>query len=87
MSHLLARQRSSSSLHRKNSDSSTATPSNQKPREFKSAPYTRPSYVTILATKGSLMDMDEAEEDILRLKTVTTSNPKQSINYSNRYDS
>lgn len=31
--------------------------------------------------------MDEAEEDILRLKTVTTSNPKQSINYSNRYDS
>jgi hypothetical protein len=53
MSHLLARQKSSSSLRRKESD--TATPSDQKPREARSTPYARPSYETILATKGSVV--------------------------------
>ncbi|KAK3074411.1 hypothetical protein LTS18_014259, partial [Coniosporium uncinatum] len=71
MSHLLARQKSSGSLRRKNSavvlvdPASTApisvapsstTPSDQKPREVKSAPYQDVRYETLLATKGSFMD-------------------------------
>ena len=64
MSHLLARKRSYTSLARKRSDSSSVTPSSttpsdEKPREAKSAPYARPSYATILATKGSFMDESE----------------------------
>ncbi len=55
MNYLLARKRSSSSLREKQSEASSATPSDQKPREAKSTPYTRPSYETVLATKGSFM--------------------------------
>ncbi|KAL5351929.1 hypothetical protein ACLOAV_003791 [Pseudogymnoascus australis] len=55
MNHLLARRKSSSSLRGKQSEASS-TPSDQKPREAKSTPYTRPSYESVLATKGSLMD-------------------------------
>ena len=60
LNHLLARKKSSSSLRGKQSEASStapssATPSDQKPREAKSIPYTRPSYETILATKGSFM--------------------------------
>jgi hypothetical protein len=33
----------------------TESPSDQKPREAKSSPYARPSYETVLATKGSFM--------------------------------
>jgi len=61
LNHLLARKKSSSSLRGKQSEAgsvtpSSTTPSDQKPREAKSAPYTRPSYPTILRTKGSFMD-------------------------------
>jgi hypothetical protein len=61
MNHLLARKKSSSSLRGKQSEAGSAvpsstTPSDQKPREAKSAPYTRLSYTTVLATKGSFMD-------------------------------
>jgi hypothetical protein len=59
MSQLLARQKSSSSLRRRNSESDTATPSDQKPREAKSTQYARPSYTTVLATKGSFMDKSD----------------------------
>jgi hypothetical protein len=60
MNHLLARKKSSSSLRGKQSEAGSAapsstTPSDQKPRETKSTPYTRPSYETVLATKGSFM--------------------------------
>jgi hypothetical protein len=55
MEHALARKRSSSSLRHKRSDSSSATPSDQRPREEKSAPYRDPRYETMLATKGSFM--------------------------------
>lgn len=70
MSHLLARQKSSNSLRRKQSAQasvdpasvapssiapSSTTPSDQKPREAKSAPYQDPRYETLLATKGSFM--------------------------------
>ncbi|KAK8048467.1 hypothetical protein PG994_010197 [Apiospora phragmitis] len=54
--HALARKRSSSVLGRKRSNSATsATPSDQRPREEKSAPYRDPRYETLLATKGSFM--------------------------------
>ncbi|TGO31756.1 hypothetical protein BHYA_0417g00020 [Botrytis hyacinthi] len=64
MNHLLARKKSSSSLRSKQSEAgntppASITPSDQKPREVKSAPYTRPSYTTVLATKGSFMDKSD----------------------------
>ena len=62
MSHLLARQKSSSSLRRKNSESGMTTPSDQQPREAKSAKYKTANYATVLATKGSFMD--ESDLDI-----------------------
>ncbi|CAD6445796.1 6b17ecd2-9bb7-4d93-9ed9-96f8293340b6 [Sclerotinia trifoliorum] len=37
------------------------TPSDQKPREVKSAPYTDPSYTIVLATKGSFMDTSDLD--------------------------
>ena len=67
MNHLLARKESSSSLRGKKSEAGSAAPSstapsatapsNETPREAKSTPYSRPSYETVLATKGSFMDM------------------------------
>ncbi|THV47722.1 hypothetical protein BGAL_0293g00140 [Botrytis galanthina] len=55
MNRLLAKNKSSSSLREKTSEASSSTPSDQKPRDVKSAPYTRPIYVTMLAAKGSFM--------------------------------
>ncbi|PQE05336.1 phosphatidylserine decarboxylase protein [Rutstroemia sp. NJR-2017a BVV2] len=60
MNHLLARKKSSSSFRGKQSEAGSAapsstTPSDQKPREAKSLPYARPSYETVLATKGSFI--------------------------------
>ncbi|RMD41992.1 hypothetical protein DV735_g3134, partial [Chaetothyriales sp. CBS 134920] len=60
MSHLLAKKKSASSLRRKRSDSdmttaSLPTPSDQKPREEKSAPYQNPRYRLLLEAKGSFM--------------------------------
>ncbi|KAF4628751.1 hypothetical protein G7Y89_g9402 [Cudoniella acicularis] len=57
MSHLLARKKS---FRGKQSDAGSAapsstTPSDQKPREAKSSVYARPSYETVLTTKGSFM--------------------------------
>jgi hypothetical protein len=64
LNHLLARRKSSSSLRGRQSEAGSATPSSttpsdQKPREAKSAPYARPSYTTVLATKGSFMDKSD----------------------------
>lgn len=60
MSHLLARKKSATSLRRKRSDNessapSSTTPSDQKPREEKSAPYQDPRYRSLLEVKGSFM--------------------------------
>ena len=59
LNHLLTRTKSSSSLHGKSEASSvtpsSTTPSDQKLREVKSASYAYLSYVTVLATKGSLV--------------------------------
>jgi hypothetical protein len=59
-SHLLARRKSTPSLQRKRSESNSLTagsntPSDQKPREEKTAPYQDPRYKTLLETKGSFM--------------------------------
>lgn len=54
---VLARKRSSSTLSgRKRANSSSSTPSDQKPREEKDAQYRDPRYKTLLATKGSFMN-------------------------------
>jgi hypothetical protein len=65
MNHLLARKKSSSSLRGKQSEAGSAAPSSttssdQKPREAKSKLYTRPSYETVLATKGSFMGKSDS---------------------------
>ncbi|KAF2005978.1 hypothetical protein P154DRAFT_570707 [Amniculicola lignicola CBS 123094] len=61
--HALPRKRSKSSLRRKRSDASistetvqTRTPSDQQPREQKSAPYRHPRYEGQLQERGSFMD-------------------------------
>ena len=64
MDPLLARKKSSSSLRRKQSDAgsvapSSTTPSDQKPREEKSAPYRDARYATVLETKGIFMKEDK----------------------------
>ncbi|OJD20610.1 hypothetical protein ACJ73_08057 [Blastomyces percursus] len=66
MSHLLARKKSASSLRHKRSGLSSLkatsnTPSDQKPREEKSAPYQDPRYSILLETKGSYMDKSELD--------------------------
>ena len=64
MNSLLARKKSSSSLRRKHSDAgsvapSSTTPSDQKPREEKSAPYRDARYTIVLETKGIFMKEDK----------------------------
>jgi hypothetical protein len=63
MHHLLARYKSSTSLRRKRSELSlttSATPSDQKPREEKSGPYRNASYPALLETLGNSY-MDESK--------------------------
>ena len=55
MSHLLTRQKPPPSLRRKNSGDSITTPSDQQPREAKSAKYKTTRYKTVLASKGSFI--------------------------------
>ena len=55
LQHLLARKKSSSSLRHKNSESSLQTPSDQLPREIKSAQYRTVEYEIGLEKKGSYM--------------------------------
>ena len=53
----LTRKRSTSFLCGEQSDVSDVKPSNQKPREKKSALYVHPGYETLLATKGRYMNI------------------------------
>ena len=55
LQHLFARKKSLSSLRRKNSESSLQTPSDQLPREIKSAQYRTVEYEIGLEKKGSHM--------------------------------
>ena len=61
LQHLFARKKSSASLRRKNSQSSLQTPSDQLPREVKSAQYRTVEYEIGLEKKGSYMR--EFEDD------------------------
>jgi hypothetical protein len=66
MSHLLARKKSTTSLRRKRSDTGSGTPrsttpSDQKPREEKCAPYQDPRYRSLLEAKRNHMDKSELE--------------------------
>ncbi|KAI9675160.1 MAG: hypothetical protein M1829_003520 [Trizodia sp. TS-e1964] len=71
MHHLLARQKSTASLRRKRSEASltSATPSDQKPREEKSSPYRNASYPTLLETLGNGY-MDEFKLGITDASTL-----------------
>jgi hypothetical protein len=53
--YLFARKKSSASLRRKNSQSTLQTPSDQLPREVKSAQYRNPDYTLELENEGSYM--------------------------------
>ncbi|ODH24673.1 hypothetical protein ACO22_05293 [Paracoccidioides brasiliensis] len=68
MSQLLARKKWTSSLCRRQTEStltSSTTPSDQKPREEKSAQYKNPRYEIVLETKGSYMS--ESKKGITEL--------------------
>ncbi len=53
--HLFTRKKSLASLRRKNSQSTLQTPSDQLPREVKSAQYRNPDYTLKLENEGSYM--------------------------------
>ncbi|EQK99331.1 hypothetical protein OCS_04953 [Ophiocordyceps sinensis CO18] len=55
MEHLLARKRSLSFVRKRSNSATSTTPSDQKPREEKTALYRDPRYETLLGTKGSFM--------------------------------
>ncbi|KAK3681829.1 hypothetical protein B0T22DRAFT_387673 [Podospora appendiculata] len=59
MDRLLARTKSSSNLRKRSISATSTTPSDQKPREEKSAPYRDARYPLLLQTKGSYMDISE----------------------------
>ena len=63
VSHLLARKKPTSSLHRKRSyselaEQSSTNPGDQKSQDAKSSPYWDARYGVVLATEGSFMDED-----------------------------
>ncbi|KAF1357401.1 hypothetical protein EJ07DRAFT_128592 [Lizonia empirigonia] len=97
MSHLLVRKGSTRSLRRKRSESdslvaSSTTPSDQKPREEKSAPYQNPRYKTLLETKGSYMDKsplditDEGKRLCRTLLEKTQVTPNNSLFQDHLFD-
>ncbi|KAG8412768.1 hypothetical protein J3459_013922 [Metarhizium acridum] len=89
MNRILARKKSSSSLQsRKRSEpgsASSATPSDQKLREAKSAPYRDPRYKKLLEVRGSFMDesalgvADGSGDMILELLSSKQTIPKDSL--------
>ena len=90
MSHLLARKKSETSLARKSSNagstgSSNRTPSDDKPRELKSAPYKHPGYKVLLGTLGSFMEESDrgitvqSMQDYHELLNSETEVPKDSL--------
>jgi hypothetical protein len=64
LNYLFVKKKLSFSLYNRQSEAGFAilsfiTPSNQKPKEAKSASYTRLSYTTVLATKGSFINKSD----------------------------
>jgi hypothetical protein len=97
--HALAKKRSSASLRRKRSDTSintetapTRTPSDQQPREQKSAPYKHPRYEGQLQERGSFMgkyaDSITAEGKDLcqKLLRASSSLPKHTLFDDNLFE-
>ena len=87
MERALARKKSSSSLHRTQSElgssaPSSTTPSEQKLREEKSTPYTHARYEVSFATKGSYMDKDEAGVREREQRTLPKSSSSQFLRIS-----
>ncbi|KAI1801862.1 hypothetical protein F4811DRAFT_435948 [Daldinia bambusicola] len=75
MEQLLARKKSLSALggRKRSSSASSITPSDQRPREEKSAQYRDQRYETLLATKGSFMvksELDIASESLALCKNL-----------------
>ncbi|KAK2790975.1 hypothetical protein FQN53_007162 [Emmonsiellopsis sp. PD_33] len=89
MSHLLVRKKSTSSLRRKQSQSSyvadSSTPTDQKSRERENAQYTNPRYEVVLETKGSFLGksdlgITDGSKDLCRLLLETEqTTPKDSL--------
>ena len=97
MSYLLVRRKSTPSLRRKRSEpgsltASSITPSDQKPREEKSAPYQDPRYRTLLEIKGSYIDkseldiMDTSKSLCRTLLEKEQTVPKDSLFYDDIFD-
>ncbi|KAK3336927.1 hypothetical protein B0T19DRAFT_350815 [Cercophora scortea] len=93
MDRLLARKKSSSYLRKRAISATSATPSDQKPREEKSAPYRDPRYKTLLETKGSYMDkselgiIDESKTLCQTLLETVQAEPQHSLFRSDIFDS
>ncbi|KND87242.1 hypothetical protein TOPH_08106, partial [Tolypocladium ophioglossoides CBS 100239] len=93
MDRLLARKKSSSNLRKRSISATSTTPSDQKPREEKSAPYRDPRYKTLLETKGSFMDkselgiMDESKTLCQTLLETAQAEPQDSLFRSNIFES
>ncbi|KAL2871633.1 uncharacterized protein BJX67DRAFT_377383 [Aspergillus lucknowensis] len=92
LEHLRARKKSLLSLSRKRSGPCASTiPSDQKPREEKSAPYQDPRYETLLATKGSFMNESdlglakESKDTYLALLSSTQRIPSDTLFQDNRF--
>ncbi len=97
MEQLIARKKSSSSLCRIQSESSSSapgsnTPSDQKPQEERSAPYRHTHYMTLLATKSSFLRKDKdwvtEESNALKRMPLQTEQevPEDSLFYDNRFE-
>ncbi|KAL2139233.1 hypothetical protein VTI28DRAFT_5493 [Corynascus sepedonium] len=93
MDHLLARKKSSSNLRKRSISATSTTPSDQKPREEKSAPYRDPRYKTLLETKGSFMDkselgiIDESKTLCQTLLKTAQAEPQDSLFRSDIFES
>jgi hypothetical protein len=95
MNHPLPKKTTTSSLRRIQSDYGSAvlmptTPSDQKPREVKSAQYKHPGYETELAKKGSFMDDDNEganaeSKDICRKLLEKEQNVPETSRFSNKF--
>ncbi|TAQ86373.1 hypothetical protein B7494_g5286 [Chlorociboria aeruginascens] len=96
MNHLLARKRSlffrSKQSEAGSAAPSSITPSDQKPREAKSAPYQSPQYIILLETKGSFMRKSKLDitdtskivcRSLLEAKQIV---PENSLFQDNRFD-
>ncbi|KAK3399360.1 hypothetical protein B0T20DRAFT_409922 [Sordaria brevicollis] len=93
MERLLARKKSWSNPRKRSVSATSTTPSDQKPREEKIAPYREPRYKTLLETKGSFMDrseLDMTDESKALCKTLletAQAEPRDSLFRSDIFES